>query len=251
MEPKNAITVVQSNFHWYPDLPPDPHLIAVMGAPRSGNTLMAQLLATGFLDTQALPREAHPLHYRRQHTDARWIIAKRPRASAALSQILSREMRVVCMQRDPRSVITSTYPGDAQGFRVDYPRWRLYDRRIRAFAGHPSLLTVRFEDLISAPARTQFFLSESIGLRQQRPFAECYKHFATESFDPNVKVLNGVRPLDTTVQLKWRDHPERILKTVKEFPELLDDLVTLGYETDHGWFEEYLAQVDPHVARHI
>lgn len=223
----------------------DSRAVVVMGSPRSGNTLMAQCLAAGFDGMRVLHRERHIFDHRRGPTDPEWIICKRPRASASLGHILDAGMWVIWMVRDPRDVITSHYASDPPGvYRVNYPRWRFYQERVREFVSHSRVVMVRFEDLVLCPQRVQFELKERLELRVQLPFEACYARFESPKEDECLKALNGVRPLDPDTIGRWPGHPGRILRTVKEFPELLGSLVILGYEEDHGWYNRFLQGLD-------
>lgn len=212
--------------------------ILITGCPRSGTTLMGQLVAHGFSNVIFLPNERKILEFTELVPEDHWVVAKRARDASILRECVEQGFWVIWMTRDPRDVVVSIYSGDKNRFRVDFPRWYLSQQRVARIAGYSKLLMVSFEKLLKDPETLQIMIENSIGLKRIRSFNECWRYFDTFETNPNIKALNSVRPMDSSVIGGWKRFQDRITKTVELYPEILDCLIDLGYETDRLWLQK-------------
>jgi hypothetical protein len=164
-------------------------VIIVSGLPRSGTSLMMQLLSAGGIevvtDNQRLPDRDNPHGYfefepvKKIKQDASWLPEIRGKAVKMVSQLLfdlpaSERYRIVFMERDLEEVITSQEKMLARLGRPAVPRaeiahaFSLHLRRLGQWLAEQQNLTVHrvgFADVIARPAAETARLNEFLAGR--------------------------------------------------------------------------------------
>lgn len=215
----------------------------VVGCPRSGTTLMMEMLATCYEHDAhceheetffTIPDVQSGLYLSKQPNDVNWI---KPVAQTDQSAFF------VAMIRDPRSVVTSLHSGHEGVYFANYRIWKKAERSIDKIAGYPNVMVVRFEHLTANPDQLQERLEEVFPfLVRKYRFSE-YHHYASVS-SGSARALGGVRPVSGTANKGWQQHLSRLKQQVRRHPGLVDDLVRWGYEEDGKW-QKILDDVTP------
>lgn len=189
----------------------------VVGPPRSGTTLLAHLLATGYCLHypwfEGLPGDGNlvepPLPPGRVG-----YVYKRPELaghSSSLDGLLQTWVqacaRFVGIVRDPRSLVTSTmrgkpyYGSGNPGQRLEI-RWpRMARSLIQDFecALPPwQRLIIRYEDLLLKTDEVEREITRWIELPLHVPFAQAHQQMMPPDQTAELLGLNGVRPLDSS-----------------------------------------------------
>ncbi len=164
-------------------------IVVVSGLPRSGTSLMMQMLEAGGMpllaDGTRQPDPDNPKGYyefepaKRLKHDASWLDAAEGRAVKLVSSLLfdlplDRRYRVILMTRDLDEVLASQRdmlrrrgaeangPEDAQ-MRVHFTRHLAKVRRFLAAAGNIDTLECDYRELLAAPAQMAARVAEFVG----------------------------------------------------------------------------------------
>jgi len=235
----------------------DRHLV-IAGQGRAGSTLLHSMLRHTLKGFEIPPSEAQALNYLNMPGN---ICTKRPFDIFDIPKILQaaqgkKHVDLIITLRDPRDILTSFhkkvpndyfYSADRSYF---IPRNREPERTARGFIPvHKAIMIVatsgvfpqgvfllKYEHLVADPERIKAKLADGLNLEFEGNFLDFHKQ---EIFEDHVSAMNGVRPVETTRQAKWKlpEHRARILDQFTKHPELHDILIALGYETDTTWFE--------------
>jgi len=208
--------------------------IHIVGCPRSGTTLLAEMINACY------PGIEYPRHEETildVYPDSRRTrMSKKPNDGRWIKPVLkvNQGLHVLAMIRDPRSVLASRHRALPGMYFCNYPVWKRSEKSIAALRSHCRVLVVRYEDLVSAPEREQDRIGRFLDfLVPEYSFAD-YHEIAAPSSEA-IHALDGVRPPDPARRNAWKEHLPRIKQQIERFPTLLDDLVRLGYEVDHEW----------------
>lgn len=187
--------------------PPGLKAILIIGCPRSGTTLLQQLVATCYAGvwTPESP-ELSPTPHAIEH-----MMPRDPRPDAALFKVpqlplafpdemvnlLAQGTYVVNIVRDPRSMLTSRQKGEMyfQDRPLGERMWRkassvVYKLQTMEYA---RATAVKFEDLLERPADVQAHLAVALELEPTVDFADAWRVMKP---GPAELAMNGVRPLD-------------------------------------------------------
>lgn len=213
----------------------------IVGCPRSGTTLMMELMATCFAKSAYCEHEmslfdepdgAPELFFSKQPSDIRFL------------DLVFRQdpgLFVICMIRDPRAVITSIHGSRPGDYFCNYRVWRECALPASAFIDHPRFMLIRYEDLVNDPDRIQTALeARFVFLEKICKFSE-YEERARPSADA-LRAMSGLRAVERSRVSGWHAHLPRIKAELSKHPEMLADLVTYGYEVDEHWVD-LLAEV--------
>ncbi|WP_116368410.1 sulfotransferase domain-containing protein [Parahaliea mediterranea] len=218
----------------------------IVGCPRSGTTLLMELLCTCFASDGYCAHE-RSIFAPPTVADAGLYFSKQPNDIKQLRHIFFRDeqLYVIYLGRDPRAVITSKHRENPGQYFCNYRVWAECDRAARRYDGHPRFLRLRYEDLVGNPDEVQAHIAHHFGFLQQRHrFSEYHLH-AAPSADAS-RAMNGLRAVNPDSLQKWRQHLPRIKEQYQRHPALADDLQRLGYETDRQWLQA-LASVPAQV----
>ena len=223
----------------------DPQIrVHVVGCPRSGTTLMTELLRYAYDFAGAADHEKSL--FDTVPSDLSPYLTKKPADTVRIGRAFEGDpnLYVVALIRDPRAVITSVHWSHPDMYFVGYRRWRLYAQEIRRHAAHPRYLLIRYEDLLHDPNAIQQRVSEHLPFLQQlRDFAN-YPEGIEHLHEHAEKALGGIRPFDTSRIEAWRDHLPRVRSELDNNAGLQTDLEAFGYEPDADW-QQCLSGVQP------
>jgi hypothetical protein len=236
----------------------DPPII-ICGAPRSGTTLLISILdshpeiiAIPF-ETQLFIRKRDKpwfpwkpwndwfalfqlkaflvsLEIKPEHR--RWC-EKTPNNVFYLEYIFSmfKQAKVIHIIRDGRDVVMSHHK--QLGKFMTPQKWEKYVGEGLKFKDDPSVLTIRYEDLIIEFDKVMKDVSQFLGIENT-----FHKHFYTEtSVDNNASIINGygnkgiytAKPISSDSLNKWKNAPD-VIKAFNDYQPAKALLVKLGYE---------------------
>lgn len=218
--------------------------IHVVGSsPRTGTTLMVEMLIAGFhIDGYA----SHEISiFARPPRGYRIYCSKNPRDLLAVGPLLSvdPELWVIHMVRDPRDVVVSKHRNDPDRYWTNLRIWNERQPVAIELEEHPRFLTVRYEDLVEAPNAVQQQLARFLPFLEVKASFDEFHQIATPDAAAQ-RALGGVRPVDRQSIGKWNKHKARLAGQLLQHGSIQADLERLGYETDDAWLRE-LDGVEP------
>lgn len=205
----------------------------VVGCPRSGTTLVAELVATCFGD---VGHDEHELSiFRRAPRTSPVYVSKKPMDVKRIGPLLRADpnLFVIGVHRDPRAVITSEI-ADEGFYRISYDRWERCLLAARALHGHPRYLEVEYERLVRDPDAVQADIQARFPFLVRRHAFSEFAHHAQPTTAAEI-AMGGVRALDANRNARWRRHLPRVKAELLRHPRMIDVLVELGYERDASW----------------
>ncbi len=217
----------------------------IVGCPRSGTTLLMELVSTCFASSGFCEHELSifaPLE-----NPGELYFTKQPNDIKQLGHIFERDaqLHVIYMGRDPRAVITSKHRENPEQYFCNYRVWSECDRAAQNYQGHPRFLALRYEDLVTDPDRVQERIAQQFPfLTRLHLFSEYHLH--ARPSEASSRAMNGLREVNPDSLQKWRQHLPRIAEQLERHPQLAQDLRRLGYEEDDSW-QEALAGIEPVV----
>lgn len=211
-----------------------PHIHIVGCSPRSGTTLMQEMMVTCFEIAHYCEHERSL--FKEELRSCGVTCTKHPReilyAAGALRA--NANLHVIYMVRDPRDVIVSRHANSPGQYFAGLGFYLRADRYAARLANHPRFVVVRYEDLVQAPDAVQDYIEQRLPfLKREHPFSAFHLH-AKVSEDSS-QALNGVRPPSAKDIGKWRHHQLRVSAQFKKFPSAVEVLIRHGYEDDAKW----------------
>jgi len=211
--------------------------IHVVGAPRTGTTLMMLGLTYAFEFDHAPDVETSVLVPPPPATQ--FACTKLPREVAVAERLLAADpdQYFICMERDPRDVIVSKHERAPDRYWVSLHSLRRAWERARGLRAHPRFITVKYENLVRDPEAVQRTLTERM------PFLRCKGrmadfHRGTRFSAQSLRAIHKVRPIDTGSIGAWRQHKPRIAGQVAQHGSPTPELIEHGYEPDASWEHE-------------
>jgi pimeloyl-ACP methyl ester carboxylesterase len=225
--------------------------IHVVGSsPRTGTTLLTELLAMAF-EVDGVADHERSI-FREPHLPCEIYVSKDPKDVRVARQVLEADPQlwILHMVRDPRDVVVSVHERDPDAYWTHLRLWKSYRRSARRAEGHPRFVTLRYEDLVRDPDGVQAEIEARLPfLKRRRKFSEFHR-FA----DPPARsreALSGVREISADRIGRWRDHKPRLAAQLARHGEIDRDLVELGYERDGAWRRELAGVVPDAVRTHL
>lgn len=217
----------------------------IVGCPRSGTTLLMELMSTCFANGGYCEHELSIFEPIEQVEGI--YFTKQPNDIKQLRHIFHRDdqLFVIYMGRDPRAVLSSRHRENPEQYFCNYRVWSECDRAAARYRDHPRFLGLRYENLVTRPDAVQSLITQQfLFLTQLYRFSE-YHEYARPSA-ASQRAMNGLREVNRESLEKWRGHLPRVAEQYHRHPELAGDLVRLGYEPDQRWLEA-LSEVEPQV----
>jgi len=232
------------------------HLV-ICGYPRSGSTLLQQMLEHGGPPLRSFDTEVEALDVMDALAPSGRLSSKNPDDVLLLDRIARarREAggtaRFALTVRDPRDVLTSRHQAysSERGYYVSVERFERSTQALLAALERDDAILIRYEDLVTAPSRVSEALARLTGWPLELGFGDWYERAALGTRDSMTEgALGGLRPVDADALARWQapEHRTRIAELISSCPSMLEALVALGYEPDDRWTHAYLP--DPPVA---
>jgi len=215
----------------------------IVGCPRSGTTLLMELLSTCFESSGFCSHELsifEPLD-----NPGEMYFTKQPNDIKQIGHIFPRDeqLHIIYLGRDPRAVITSKHRENPDQYFCNYRVWKECDQAAERYLGHPRFLQLRYEDLVTSADQVQEQIARHFPFVGQRHLFSEYHEFAVPS-EASERAMNGLRAVNRDSLEKWRGHLPRIAEQYQRYPALAEDLIRLEYEPDRHWLNE-LQNVSP------
>lgn len=223
------------------------HLHIVACSPRSGTTLLHEVMVTCF---QIDKHYDHEIRFNLVSADdGQILLTKRPKDTMYMARILDEdpELYVIYVLRDPRDVIVSRHGKNKEMYYSNIRLWRELHEYARQMADHPRFLEVRYEDFVRNPNEVQDKIAAKFPwLKKVHDFAD-YHEYATVS-SKSEKAMHGVRPIAPTSIGLWQQNLPRIQGQQQIHGSLTPILIECGYEASADW-ERALDGVDADLSR--
>jgi len=204
--------------------------ILICGCARSGNTLMFSLMQTGFDKIIKVIDGPGNEQFPEEIVEDHVVVGKMPKKVSKLHKLMSDDLGVICMMRDPRDVLVSRHFERPKRYWTPLTRWMGTAEIANEYKNHPNVLLVKYEDLILKSSKVQNAISKKFNLDKIRDFDECYEHF-DKSDKYNEKTMNGIRPLDTSRIGSWKDNgpKEKFINKLMKNKDLVELMNSFGY----------------------
>jgi hypothetical protein len=232
--------------------------VHIVGPPRTGTSLMLELMCHGFEFESIMRTEIDVLEP--PPKPWRTVLTKRPRDHVAIEPVLRADKGhwFIFMLRDPRDVVVSRHPQAPDKYWASLAFWRAAAASVATMRDHPQLLIVRYEQLVTEPDQVQRQLEERLKfLLRKQPFS---------SFSEQAKLTTKHRPnirytVDQDSIGRWRQNKERLAGQLQIHGSISQELAAWGYEADEAWLAElegvipdlapgfFSEQVDGHFAK--
>lgn len=212
--------------------------IHVIGPPRSGTTLMLELMINCFRFSIVSKREVSLLEVPEGIPEEGTICTKNPQDHRLVSSLIDRDQGqwFISMIRDPRDIICSRHGLHPEVYWANLRQWRGWLENTRAFRNHPRLIEVRYEELSRTPDAVQETVAERLDfIPVTRRFSEF--HQVAEPSDQSLRAMGKVRPIDDSSVRRWTGHLPRVAGQIAIHGPITKELVELGYEEDDQWLE--------------
>ncbi|MDA1068217.1 MAG: sulfotransferase [Verrucomicrobia bacterium] len=223
------------------------HIHIVGTGPRTGTTLLAEAMVACFEIDEHSSHE-DPV-FRLPTTNPEIFLTKNPGDIVYVKPFLKilPNLFVICLIRDPRDAVVSKHGKDPDRYWGSMDNWKVYSKYWRNVRSHPRLITVRYEEFVSAPDLVQEALLKQLPfLKTKGPFS-LYHEMAQPS-SGSLDALRGVRPIAPVSVGIYKKHLPRIVGQLQLHGDITHDLVELGFEKDVNW-KEMLAGIEPDLSR--
>lgn len=212
--------------------------VHIVGPPRSGTTLMLELMITGFQFSMAFNNEMSVLHLPEKIPPGDTICSKNPQDYRLVKHIIDKDSGIwfISMLRDPRDVITSRHNKRPGIYWTNLRQWQDWLNETTPFKQHDRFIEVRYEELVTDPDTVQQQLSEQIPfLQMTHPFSDYHK-FAKPSLQ-SLEAMGSIRAVNNNSVGNWRKHLPRLAGQLQIHGPVTRELIELGYENDDQWLK--------------
>lgn len=213
-----------------------PRLHVVGSSPRSGTTLLFELVTSCFVIEKFGDHEISL--FKRNKTARSAYASKQPMDFVHVKRVLNWDpnLFVIYMQRDPRDAIVSQHGSRPGEYWCDFNVWKRNDDLFTAVGPHPRIFECRYEDLVADPdAMQQRLMAKFSFLEKRHAFSEFSK--VTKSSKAAQLALKGVRDISASSIGKWHEELPRLAAQLAKFPDLPSYLINSGYEPDRNWMK--------------
>lgn len=216
------------------------HIHIVGCLPRSGTTLMTELMITcfdidGYTDHEYSIFKEYPFKYQ-------VLCTKKPNdiKRVAYPLTVNPSLFVIYMLRDPRDAIASrSHKNNQSGKKIwgNLHDWLLHQEFANALANDTRFIIVKYEDLVTNPDGVQQQLSSSLPfLRVKAKFSEY--HLVANPSKKSEDALGGARPISASSIGNWRNNKPYLKAQLDKYGDISQILIALGYEKDERWLTE-------------
>ena len=218
-----------------------PKRIVICGSPRSGTTLMNELMRC-FSGLYVMNREEHALRFPYLVFNKEYIVTKHPLDFYHFNEIIDKlnDPVIIFMLRDPRDVVVSKHFKNKNHYLVEFPLW---ESAINSYEllNYDKKILINYEELVRDPLAIQKLLADKLGLEVASSFTDFY--LSVDKRHKDIKSLGGVRPIDQGNIGKYAndEHHERIKEQISSYPIMSDYLIKYGFENDREWEGRYVS----------
>ena len=219
------------------ETPPKTTRLHIVGCPRSGTTLLMEIMATCFENQGACEQEMSIFTPPPQ--DANLYFSKKPTDIRYIKRLLECDLNlyVICLFRDPRAVITSVHKSTSGKYFCNYLEWNSCQVAAESLEANDRFLLLQYEALTKKPNEVQIQIEDTFPfLTRTHDFTD-YSTIAKPS-EKSQNALNGVRPINTGRHEGWKQHLPRLKSEIERHPQITDDLIRLGYEPNSDWMSQ-------------
>lgn len=216
--------------------------VHVVGAPRSGTTLMLELLINGFVVDGFASEEQSVFALDRFDYDV--FFSKNPRDVPAAGVLLDKDpdQWFIFMLRDPRDVVVSKHNRAPGRYWANLMQWRRALSEAAPFLGHARFLTIRYETLVANPDSVQERLMTLMPFLELKVAFSVFHKISAPSHQ-SLQAMRGLRPVSARSIGSWRHHKPRLAGQIKLHGDISKELIHLGYESDSDWLDELIGIV--------
>lgn len=210
--------------------------VHIIGPPRSGTTLMLELMVTCFRFSHHVKEEVSLLRYPKGLPDGATLCTKCPRDHYLVKKILPSDEQqwFISMTRDPRDVVVSRHGLRPDLYWTNLCHWKDWLSNVREFKNHDRFIEVRYEELVGNPDRVQQAIARRLPfLPVRKKFSEYYQ--ASNPSSQSLAAMRGLRPIEAGSVGRWKDHLHRIAGQLEIHGPIDEELIQLGYEDDKSW----------------
>jgi hypothetical protein len=180
--------------------------------------------------------------WRRMPCGERVLVTKCPGDERFAKPLLKLDQHLwfVFLLRDPRDLIVSQHGSKPGRYWSNLRTWYNALAVYQAMKDHPRFITVRYEDLVSAPDKVQN------DLLRRLPFLQgCVRFSHYQDHIPHgvrrssqiIQAMRGIRAVSAENVGAWRQHLPRVKAHIRDYPDLPQRLIELGYEPDRNWLK--------------
>lgn len=211
--------------------------IHIVGAPRSGTTLMQSLLNACFRIDGVQERELRL--YRAKGGGYDILCTKRPGDEGLAPGLLPFDpaLHFIYMLRDPRDTCVSRHRRAPDKYWSNLGAFKESYGHAKTVWSHPRFHVVRYEDLADDPDRVQARLAAAMPFLQERALFSDF-HRVVSDGEIKQQALGGVRPINKDSIGAWRRHLPRLKAQLDLHGPISLELIRLGYEADDAWLSE-------------
>lgn len=215
----------------------------VVGCPRSGTTLMIQLIATCFRNDGYYQREMSI--FEEPEPGYGLFLSKKPTDIRRIKRIFEadKNLFILYMIRDPRDSMTSIHNAQPDRYFSNFRVWKECADSAKPFETNSRFITIRYETLVAEPDQVQAQLMSVFPFLEKIHDFSSFEQFSGPS-QRSAEAMGGLRPVSMVSIGKWRKHLPRVKAQLLLRPELADALITYGYEQDNTW-QNILTEVEP------
>lgn len=215
------------------------HIHIVGCLPRSGTTLMTELMINcfeidGYTDHEYSIFKEYPGTYK-------ILCTKKPNDIKRIDYPLrvNKDLYVIYILRDPRDTISSrSHKNNKNNKKIwgNLQDWMYHQELAEMQLSNPRFITVRYEDLVTNPDKTQLELQNKLPFLQIKTKFSEYHKVAMPS-KKSADALGGARKISPSSIGNWRNNIPYIKAQIEKYGDISQILIKLGYEKDATWME--------------
>lgn len=234
-EPANGCNIFQLMSEHPPMPAPSFNHLHIFGPPRSGTTLMLELMRTCY-DWDWAPEKETSVAAAPLRRTGRCLTKTPGRGNHIRSILLNPNIWLIYCQRDPRDIVCSRHGLAPDKYWANLAQWRQLRRRALANRHHPRLIIVQYEQLVRSPNQIQQQINARISwLRQTATFSQ-YQKTAKPS-QQSLEAMRGLRPIETSGIGRWKQNLPRLAGQLQIHGDITGELIEDGYETNNAWLK--------------
>jgi len=216
------------------------HIHIVGCLPRSGTTLMTELMITCF-DIDGYTDHEYSI-FKEFLQPCQILCTKKPNDIKRVAYPLSvnSDLFVIYLLRDPRDAISSrSHKNNREDKKIwgNLADWFKHQAIAHSLAQHPRFITVKYEDLVTNPDNVQQAIQQQLPfLKVKAKFSEY--HLQAKPSNKSDAALGGVRPISPISIGNWKKGKPYLKAQIQRYGDLSDILIDLGYEKNKEWLAE-------------